>query len=177
VCGSPPARVAGVTGTFLLTDAVLGCMAQPKRNSKYGDAVNRTERPDVFRTYDSFPAGDECDRTIDEFPDDEDAYGMTDHYVDRRSDRQNPDITDSVVSTILNGAVVRSDVHDFENPRYLLQTELDGYEWTIVIADDRENEKFENDYTLITVFSNYHGSVGTTNRYFDRLDQRRGDDA
>lgn len=112
--------------------------------------------------------------TVSQLPDSESDYHLTKHYTDDSRNRSNPDVTDDVVDTLLNDSVCReSDVERYSD-RYLLQAEIDGYEWVLVVADDRSDDE-EYDWALITIFSNYHGSVGTTNRYFDRKRSERGD--
>lgn len=159
--------------------------------SEYGDMIDDGQ-PDVFRATDEFPAGPECDLEPEDVPDDEDEFETTQHYDDRRNNRQNPNITETVVDYLLNNGEVREAPGDWENPRYLFQARLSGYwsldpedreettsseckdyEWTLIVADDGEDA--DTRFALITIYSNYHGSVGTTNKYFDRLKERRGD--
>lgn len=119
----------------------------------------------VHRKYDEFPAGARCDLTCDDLPDDEDGFYITGHYHDMRTGRQNPSVTDDVVDALLNDSEVR--ISPDADDKLLLQDEVAGYEWTIVVGDDRD-EPTDLDWALVTVYSNYHGTVGTTNRYFDR---------
>lgn len=120
--------------------------------------------PEVHRATDEFPAGEECDLSCKDVPDDEESFYFTMHYGECSRNRTDPDVTDDVIDTLLNDSIVRR-APDFEN-RYLFQREIDGFEWTLVVADDGPDESPR--YALVTVYSNYHGSVGTTNRYFDR---------
>ena len=139
---------------------------------------SRSELVDEFvsRAYDGFPAGPECSLEISDFPDTEDEFSVTSHYVDESRQRTNPSVTDDIVIELLTDSVVReSFIEDCDN-KYLLQKEIDGYEWTLVVADDEDNEFTDNRWVLITIYSNYHGSQGMTNRYLDRLRERRGDD-
>ena len=139
---------------------------------------SRSELVDEFvsRAYDDFPAGPECSFDIDDFPDTEDECGVTSHYVDESRQRTNPPVTDDIVTELLTDGVVReSFIEDCDN-KYLLQKEIGGHEWTLVVADDKDHEFTDNRWVLITIYSNYHGSQGTTNRYLDRLSERRGDD-
>lgn len=127
-------------------------------------------QPRQHRATSEFPAGYECDLTCSDVPNDEDEFSKTDHYDDRRHKRSDPNVTDAVIDTLLNDAVVREAYGDWENDRYLFQSEIGDYEWTLVIADD---DSIEPRYALITVYSNYHGSVGMTNRYLDRRRKRK----
>lgn len=149
--------------------------------SKYEHLLTDDEQdsdvPDTFRAYDTFPAGRQCGTNVADMPDDEDSFGWTAHYEESRQ-RTNPDVTDEVIETLLTDAICREAPGEWDN-RYLVQTEIDGYEWTMVVADDgtAPDERENHDrWVLITIYSNYHGSIGTTNKYFDRLRERRGDD-
>lgn len=146
---------------------------------RYGHLMSGKEQdrdiPDTFRAYDTFPAGAECDLTVEDIPDDENVFGWTDHYENTSRKRRNPDVTSDVIAELLTEGVCKeAPGSDWDN-RYLVQREIDGYEWTLVVADDGEDAR--DRWVMITVYSNYHGSVGTTNKYFDRLRARRGDDA
>lgn len=128
----------------------------------------------VHRATDEFPAGHECELTAEDVPDDESAFGWTDHYEAESRTRSDPSVTEDIVDQLLTDSAVReAPGSDWDN-RYLFQTEIDGYEWTLVVADDGPDADQER-WVLITIYSNYHGAVGTTNRYFDRLQQRRGE--
>lgn len=143
---------------------------------KYGHLMSDDEQgrdiPGTFRAYDSFPAGGECELTVDQIPDDEKSFGWTDHYENESRERTDPDVTKDVLDEILTeGVCKQAPGSDWDN-RYLVQREIDGYEWTLVVADDGEDSR--DRWVMITVYSNYHGTVGTTNKYFDRLRERRG---
>lgn len=146
--------------------------------SKYEHLIDSDERdlPETCRMYDEFPAGPECQLAVTDIPDDENEYGWTDHYENESRERSNPPVTDAVVTEILTEGVVREAPGENWDNRYLVQREIDGKEWTIVVADDYQHDEDyypEDRWVLITVFSNYHGTYGTTNRYFDRLQERR----
>lgn len=138
------------------------------------DTSECREIPETFRAYDSFPAGVQCDTDTADMPDDENEFGWTDHYTDESRERTNPDVTEDVIETLLTEGVCREAPGTRWDNRFLVQCEIDGYEWTLVVADDGNDSR--DRWVLITIYSNYHGSVGTTNRYFDRLRSRRGDD-
>jgi hypothetical protein len=156
-------------------------MSGKTADTKYGGMVDGTNGPDrsrleclpeVHRSTDEFPAGDECDLTVDDVPDDEDTFNKTEHYVERRANRSDPNVTQCVIDRLLTDSTVREapSNHEFDHPRYLFQAEIGGYEWTLVVADDSEDD---SEWALISVYSNYHGSTGTTNKYLDRLRERR----
>lgn len=135
---------------------------------------DKTQSIGVARMYDEFPAGEEPeDLTIDDLPDDEESFLTVPHYDDRRKNRVRPEVTDDVVSELLESGELRISP-DSDDDRYLIQKKIGKYEWTIVVADDRDREDLETDWSLLTVFSQYHGTYGTTNRYRDRYRQRKG---
>lgn len=150
-----------------------------KQNSatKYGHLVRTQDEqdriPDTHRAFDSFPHGDVGSVSINDIPDDETGFVWTNHYEDESRQRTNPDVTSELVEALLRTGVVREPIGDKFDDRYLVQKRIDGYEWMLVVARDEGSSDME--WALITIFSNYHGSVGVTNRYFDRLRQRRGD--
>jgi len=136
-----------------------------------------THRVDIdgpARSTPDFPAGESCPLTVDALPDDEEAFGWTTHYEEESRCRSNPSVTNAVVSELLTDGVLRKTDYEEHDDRYLLQKEIDGYEWTMVIADN--NDGPHADWVLITIYSNYNGSYGTTNRYLDRLRSRKGGD-
>jgi len=143
--------------------------------SKYGHLIGEEDKqadvPETISSFDTFPGGEPCDIDIDDLPDDEDAYGWTNHYENDSRNRSNPDVTDDRVGSLLTTGVVWAAPGDDWDNRYLVQKEMDGYEWTMVVAHDGSDE--EDEWVLITIYSNYHGSIGTTNKYFDRLRERR----
>lgn len=144
--------------------------------TRYGhliDDEDKGEIPDTHRKFDSFPAGHPSDITIDDLPNDENAYGWTNHYENESRERTNPDVTDEIIDELLTTGAVWGTPDDKWDDRYLIQKEIDGYEWTLVVADDGDVD--EERWVLITIYSNYHGSVGTTNKYYDRLRDRRGE--
>lgn len=148
---------------------------------------------ETVRTTDEFPAGSECDLTIDDLPDDEDDFWWTKHYEEETRPRQNPDVTDEIVDRLLSDGVVRQTFVEQHDDRYLVQLAIDAddvtdrlrygdaspdeYEWTLVVARDDVDRDSDHacEWALVTIYSNYHGSIGVTNRYFDRLSARRGD--
>lgn len=139
------------------------------------DKVEGRDIPETFRAYDTFPAGMQCKVCVTGMPDDENEFGWTDHYENESRERTNPDVTQDVIEELLTEGVCREAPGEDWDNRYLVQKEVDGYEWTLVVADD--GEESADRWVMITIYSNYHGSVGTTNKYFDRLRGRRGDDA
>lgn len=162
-------------------------MSIESESKPMGELIDEKPSTEVFRKTDEFPAGLDCDLSVDDIPSSEDGFYQPEHYEERRDKRQRPRVTNAVVDYLLNNGVVKRVDGDWENPRYLVQAELSEYwsldraervdrsitdcrqfEWTVVIADDRNDDQIEDDFALITVFSNYHGSIGTTNRYFDR---------
>jgi hypothetical protein len=150
--------------------------AKTNDGSKYGHLMTEDEQdrdiPDTFRAYDTFPAGHECDLTVEDIPDDENQFGWTDHYENESRERTDPDVTEEVLTELLTEGVCKEAPGEDWDNRYLVQREIDDYEWTLVVADDGEDSR--DRWVMITVYSNYHGSVGTTNKYFDRLRERRG---
>lgn len=140
-----------------------------RNNNQFEYQVNADS---VARSTETFPAGDECVLTVDELPDHEEAFGWTLHYEEESRTRTNPSVTKDVLDELLSDGVVRRSTHHTD--RYLVQKEINGYEWTLVVADNLDGGG--TDWILITIYSNYHGSYGTTNRYLDRLKQRKGDD-
>lgn len=145
--------------------------------TKYGHLTDGDESgiPDTHRRTKKFPAGDETDVTCDDIPDNESDLGMTFHYEHESRKRTNPDVTDEIVDELLNDSEVREPYGDDYPNRLLLQKEIDGYEWTLVIADDEHSDE-EKDWVLITIYCTGHGSVGTTNAYFDRYKDRKMQD-
>jgi hypothetical protein len=138
---------------------------------------------DTYRPQDSFPWGRESDLDIDDFPTDEDEFYWTHHYANESRARSNPAVTESVVEELLDSGVVHKPYNEELDDRFLIQKEIDGAEWTIVIGDDRNGnltkratedgvESVDEDFALITIYSNYHGTVGMTNHYFDRREER-----
>jgi len=152
---------------------------QDSATTKYGHLVRDQDEqqriPDTHRAFDSFPHGTPGSVTIDDLPDKEIEFVWTNHYEDESRQRTDPDVTGALVEELLTTGVVREPVGDKFDDRYLVQKKIDGYEWMLVVARDEGDSDME--WALITIFSNYHGSVGVTNRYFDRLRQRRGDRA
>jgi len=153
---------------------------QTNSGAKYSHLITNgsdeeREIPDVFRKMDGFPNGHHCDVSITDIPDSEDEFEKTDHYVQRKSERRNPAVTDEILTTVLTAGVVNKVTpQSHPDDRYLVQKECDGVEWTLVIAST--GSLSDTEWVLNTVFLNYHGSTGTTNKYLDRLRERRGDD-
>jgi len=145
---------------------------------KYGHLMTDEEQnrdiPDTFRAYDTFPAGGECDLTVEDMPDDENEFGWTNHYENESRKRRNPDVTDEVLEELLTEGVCKEAPGEDWDNRFLVQRGIDDYEWTLVVADD--GEQSDDRWVMITIYSNYHGSVGTTNKYFDRLRARRSEE-
>lgn len=149
----------------------------PDNSPKYSHLITEEDKgriPDTHRKFDSFPAGHQCDLTIADLPDDENDYGWTNHYENESRKRTNPDVTDEIVDELLTTGAVWGTPEDKWDDRYLVQKEMDGHEWTLVVADDGDCDAER--WVLITIYSNYHGSVGTTNKYFDRLRARRDEE-
>lgn len=139
------------------------------------DNVDR-EVPDVIRTTDSFPCGHHTDLSVADLPDTERGFAKTAHYEDRKAERRNPSVTDQIITSILRlGVVNKVTPRDDSDRRYLVQKEINNREWTLVVAKTHEESESEEEWVLITVYSNYHGSTGISNRYLDRLKQRRGE--
>lgn len=134
-------------------------------------SIGSNSIPDVHRSTDEFPAGQPCDLTVADVPSEIEKFSTEQHFDERRRTRQNPNVTDEVIEHLLTDSIVRRAPGNFENPRYLFQDEINDFEWTLVVADD--GSESDPRYALITVYSNYHGSVGTTNRYYDRLKRRK----
>jgi hypothetical protein len=145
---------------------------EPKYGHLIGDEDRTESVPDTISSFDSFPGGEPCEIDIGDLPDDEDEYGWTSHYEHDSRERTNPDVTQERIDSLLTTGVVWKAPGDGWDNRYLIQKEIDDYEWTLVVADDGEDAR--DRWVLITIYSNYHGSVGTTNKYFDRLRERRG---
>jgi hypothetical protein len=133
---------------------------------------------DVYRSGKTFPYGDGCELTAADFPDEEQAFNWTAHYEEESRQRRNPDVTDDIIEELLSDPTyIRQSKRDWEYDRFLLQKRIEvgerEYEWTLVIADDEEHPETTARWTIITVYSNYHGSVGSTNAYFDRYEKRK----
>lgn len=112
-----------------------------------------------------FPRGVACDMYASDLPDDEMEFGWTDHYEKRRRERDNPKVTDEIVDELINdGMCFLSETH--EN-RYLIQKEIDGRNWTLVVGNS------DHGWALISIYCDYHGSDGTTRKYFER--KKNGD--
>lgn len=148
--------------------------AEASGSTKYGHLVEDDDEFDPHRATDEFPAGEECDLTCSSVPNDETGFVLSPHYSDRRANRQHPEVTDRIVDMLLNDSEVRLSYRndEYENDRYLFQRKAGKYEWTLVVAHDPD---VAPEWVLVSVYSNYHGSVGTTNRYFERKQQERGD--
>ena len=144
--------------------------------TKYGDLTNSggNSIPETVRSSDEFPTGTQCKVCRSDIPDDEMGFGWTQHYKDRKNGRQNPDVTSEIVEQLLTEGIVRQS--DAMEDRYLVQKEIDDIEWTLVIAEYPKEEAVY-DWVLITVFSNYHGSIGLTNKYLDRRRERKQGDS
>lgn len=147
-------------------------------NAKYshlvGDDQTDQSVPGTHRASDSFPAGSECELTVDDLPDDETVFGWTHHYEHESRSRSDPDVTNEIINELLTSGICRKATGSSYDNRYLLQKTIDGYEWTMVVADDADTD-YDERWVLITIYSNYHGSVGITNRYLDRYRQRRSE--
>lgn len=102
-----------------------------------------------------------CDLTADDIPDHEYGFAHTDHYRDRRDDRN---VTDDVINLLLNDPddLVRSEGHD----SFILQRIIEGEYWSLVFSDNKIQDGPE--YVLVTVYSDQHGSNGVTLDYFER---------
>lgn len=128
------------------------------------------------RATEVFPAGEPCDIGCDDLPSVEAQCYLSEHYENRRTHRSDPPVTDDVVDTLLNNSIICRSDRDRDNTRYLCQRRIDGYEWTLVVADVRDEQAIAENWVLVTIYSNYHGTVGTTNKYFDRKEARQDDD-
>jgi hypothetical protein len=152
----------------------MSMQTDDKDDGEYGSELDGDGKiPDVYRPQDSFPWGRECELTVDDLPDDEDEYYWTKHYKEDSRQRSSPVVTDEIIAEILSEGVVHKPRAEELDDRLLVQKQIDDYEWTIVVGDDRHRDDIGPDWALITVYSNGHGSVGTTNSYFSRLKERK----
>jgi hypothetical protein len=155
----------------------MSMQTDDKDNGAYGSELNDEGKiPDMYRPQDSFPWGRDCDLTVDDLPSDEDEYYWTKHYKEDSRQRSRPEVTSEIVSEVLADGVVHKPRAEELDDRLLVQREIDGYEWTVVVGDDRHRNDIGLDWALITVYCQFHGSVGVTNRYLSRKRQERGDD-
>lgn len=112
----------------------------------------------------NFPRGKECELDNSDVPDHEQMFKWSPHYNEFSRHRTDPDVTEEIVNELLNDSMVnKAEGSDWDN-RYLFQKNIDGVEWTLVVADDKESSDTNGipfpRYTLVTVFSNLHRKNG-----------------
>lgn len=104
--------------------------------------------------------GEPCTLTADDVPDHEYGFAHTDHWSDRKEERH---VTDRVVDLLLTDPTeVRKTP---EKDTYMLQRKINGEHWTLVFSDHVDPPP---EWVLITIYSDRHGSHGTTMTYLER---------